>query len=117
MTSDPLPFIWTASVKLKKTCKWAGLDDVTYIYSNPDGDVSGVCTTAATLPGTYNKNDNVFVQQSCSSFSPELMKGANLLVLVFFTHHETFDDVLMFNFPIPGYVNGEEQKMKILTDS
>lgn len=33
---DPLPFHWTSTVKLKKNLKWAGVDDVSYIYSNPN---------------------------------------------------------------------------------
>lgn len=64
--SDPLPFKWTATIKVKKTCKWAGLDDVSYIYSNPDDTIEGKCMTAATLPGTYSKNDNVTIQQTCT---------------------------------------------------
>ncbi len=87
VTSDPLPFTWTTTIKLKKTCKWAGTDDVYYIYSNPDQTIEGKCNTAATLPGTFNKNDNVTIQQTCSSFNPPLEKGATLVVLVFYTHH------------------------------
>lgn len=34
--NDPFPFHWTATVRLKKNLKWAGQDDVQYIYSNPD---------------------------------------------------------------------------------
>lgn len=37
--SDPLPFRWTSTVKLSKNVKWAGPDDVKYIYSNPDGSI------------------------------------------------------------------------------
>lgn len=117
VTSDPLPFTWTTTLKLKKNCKWAGLDDVYYIYSNPDQTIEGKCTTAATLPGNYSKNDNVTIQQTCTSFTPALMKGANLVVMVFYTHHETFDDVLMYNFPIPGYVNDGEAQPRILGNS
>jgi hypothetical protein len=36
VSNDPLPFNWTATIKLKKACKWAGIDDIYYIYSNPD---------------------------------------------------------------------------------
>lgn len=45
------------------------------------------------------------------------MKGANLLVMVFYTHHETFDDVLMYNFPIPGFVNDQEAEMTVLSNT
>jgi hypothetical protein len=107
--SDPLPFKWTATIKLKKACKWAGLDDVRFIYSNPDESIEGSCNTGATLPGNFSKNDNITIQQSCNSFSPPLEKGATLVVLVFYTHHDSFDDVLMYNFPIPGYVNQHAQ--------
>lgn len=113
--SDPLPFKWTTVIKLKKACKWAGLDDITYIYSNPDDTIDGSCITAASLPGTYNKNDNISIQQTCTSFNPPLVKGANLVVMVFYTHHETFDDVLMYNFPIPGYVNIVNDQPALLT--
>lgn len=41
----------------------------------------------------------------CLSFTPPLQKGANLVVLMFYSHHDSFDDVLMINVPIPGYVN------------
>ena len=37
--SDPLPFHWISTVKLNKNVKWAGPDDVKYIYSNPDGSI------------------------------------------------------------------------------
>lgn len=114
VTSDPLPFTWSTIIKLKKTCKWAGIDDVSYIYSNPDQTIEGTCTTGTTLPGSYSKNDNITIQQTCRSFSPPLEKGATLLVLVFYTHHETFDDVLMYNFPIPGYINNKEE-VRVLT--
>lgn len=103
--SDPLPFKWTTTIKLKKGCKWAGLDDIRFIYSNPDDSIEATCNTAATLPGNFSKNDNITIQQTCSSFSPPLQKGANLVVIVFYTHHDSFDDVLMYNFPIPGYIN------------
>lgn len=103
--SDPVPFKWTTTIKLKKSVKWAGLDDVQYIYSNPDDSIEGICSTAASLPGTYSRNDNVTIQQSCTSFNPALVKGANLVVIVFYTHQSSFDDVLMYNFPIPGYIN------------
>ena len=26
-----------------------------------------------------------------------------LTIMAFYSHHDTIDDVLMFNFPIPGY--------------
>lgn len=42
-------------MKLKKNVKWAGLDDVTYIYSNPDDTVSADCLVATPLPGNYSK--------------------------------------------------------------
>ena len=29
-------------------------------------------------------------------------KYASLTILFFYTHHDTFDDVLMYNYPIPG---------------
>jgi hypothetical protein len=109
---DPLPFIWTTSIKLKKSCKWAGLDDLAYIYSNPDDTIEASCITAVTLPGTYSKNDNISIQQS---FDPPLVKGANLMVIVFYTHHDSFDDVLMYNFPIPGYVNIVTDEPTLLT--
>ena len=32
---DPVPFKWTATIKVKKNVKWAGIDDIKYIYSNP----------------------------------------------------------------------------------
>jgi hypothetical protein len=64
---------------LKKSVKWAGLDDVQYIYSNPDDVIEGTCSTAASLPGAYSKNDNVTIQQSCTSFNPALVKGRILL--------------------------------------
>lgn len=31
------------------------------------------------------------------------MYGASLAIIFFYTHHDSFDDVLMFSFPIPGY--------------
>ena len=102
--NDPFPFHWTATVRLKKNLKWAGADDVSYIYSNPDETVEGNCTLATPLAGNYSKNDNLTIEQTCFSFNPPLVKGASLLVLYFYTHHESIDDVLMFNYPIPGYV-------------
>lgn len=36
---DPFPFNYTASVQLKKDIKWTGIEDVRYIYSNPDQTV------------------------------------------------------------------------------
>jgi hypothetical protein len=114
--SDPLPFQWSSTIKLKKNCKWAGLDDVYIIYSNPDETISGTCNIAVTLAGAYNKNDNIYISQSCYSFNPPLMKGANLLVIAFYTHHETLDDVLMYNFPIPGYVNIATDEPTLLSD-
>ncbi len=103
--SDPLPFRWETTIKLKKNVKWAGVDDVYIIYSNPDQTITGNCQTAATLPGNFSKNDNVLISQTCTSFTPPLVVGANLVVMVFYTHHDSFDDVLMYNFPIPGYIN------------
>ena len=94
-----------------------GLDDVYYIYSNPDQTIDGKCTTAATLPGSYSKNDNITIQQTCTSFTPALIQGANLIVMVFYTHHETFDNVLMYNFPIPGYVNDQDTQARVLGNS
>ena len=117
VASDPLPFTWTTTLKLKKNCKWVGLDDVYYIYSNPDQTIDGKCTTTATLPGSYSKNDNITIQQTCTSFTPALIQGANLIVMVFYTHHETFDDVLMYNFPIPGYVNDQDTQARVLGNS
>jgi len=111
--NDPFPFQWTASVQLKKNIKWQGIDDVRYFYSNPDETVEGNCTLATPLPGTYNKNSNLTIEQTCFSFNPPLVKGANLLVLYFYTHHDSFDDVLMFNYPIPGYVIHPRQPQPI----
>lgn len=85
--SDPLPFHWTATVRLKKNLKWAGQDDVSYIYSNPDDTVVGNCSTATPLPGNFNKNDNLTIEQTCYSFDPPLVKGANLMIIFFLTHH------------------------------
>lgn len=59
--SDPLPFKWTTTIKLKKSCKWQGVDDIYIIYANPDETIAGKCTLAATLPGTLSKNDNVTI--------------------------------------------------------
>jgi len=103
--SDPIPFRWTATIKAKKNLKWAGLDDVTYIYSNPDQTIVGNCTLAAPLPGAINKNDNITIEQTCYRFDPPMDKYASLVILFFYTHHDTFDDVLMYNFPIPGVNN------------
>ena len=75
-----------------------------YFYSNPDETVEGNCTLATPLAGNYSKNDNLTIEQTCFGFNPPLVKGASLLVLYFYTHHDSFDDVLMFNYPIPGYV-------------
>lgn len=63
VTSDPLPFKWTSTIKLKKNLKWAGLDDVSYIYSNPNETVSSTCNTGAPLPGSYSRNDNLTISQ------------------------------------------------------
>jgi hypothetical protein len=60
---------------------------------------------ATTNQGSYNKNDNIYIQQTCYEFMPPLEKGANLVVMVFYTHHDSFDDVLMYSVPIPGYIN------------
>jgi hypothetical protein len=120
VVSDPLPFKWTTTFKLKKNCKWAGVDDVYIIYSNPDETIEGKCTLAAPLPGAYNKGDTITIEQTCNSFNPPLVKGANLVVMVFYTHHDSFDDVLMYNFPIPGYINEpvtqltQEERKKII---
>ena len=59
--NDPLPFHWTSTVKLKKNIKWAGVDDVSYIYSNSNESLVGNCTLAASAPGAYNKNDNITI--------------------------------------------------------
>ena len=108
MLNDPLPFHWTATIKAKKNVKWAGKDDVSYIYSNPDGTLEGNCSLATPLPGTFNKNDNITIEQTCFSFSEPLAKYANLVIMFFYTHHDSLDDVLMFNYPIPGYSMGYE---------
>jgi hypothetical protein len=114
--SDPLPFRWETTIKLKKAVKWAGIDDVYIIYSNPDQTITGNCQTAATLPGNFSKNDNVLISQTCTSFTPPLVVGANLLVMVFYTHHDSFDDVLMYNFPIPGYINDSPHPTPLTAD-
>ena len=80
-----------------------------YFYSNPDETVEGNCTLATPLAGSYSKNDNLTIEQTCFGFNPPLVKGASLLVLYFYTHHDSFDDVLMFNYPIPGYVISPRQ--------
>jgi hypothetical protein len=108
-----LPFKWTSTVKLKKNVKWAGLDDVSYIYSNANETVTSTCNLGAPLPGTYSRNDNLTISQECTKFEPKLFYGASLAVIFFYTHHDSFDDVLMFNFPIPGY-NSEDEKPRIL---
>ncbi len=36
------------------------------------------------------------------------MKGATLVIIFFYTHHDSFDDVLMYKFPIPGYINDKK---------
>ena len=59
--SDPIPFRWTSTIKVKKNVKWAGLDDISYIYSNPDQTITGNCSTAAPLPGNFSKNDNITI--------------------------------------------------------
>ena len=103
--NDPFPFHWTATVRLKKNVKWAGADDVSYIYSNPDESVESNCSLATPKVGNYSKNDNLTIEQICyRDTNPPLVKGANLVILFFYTHHESFDDVLMFNYPIPGYI-------------
>ncbi len=102
VASDPLPFKWSSTIQAKKNVKWAGIDDFYTIYSNPDQTIVANCSNAASLPGNFTKNDNIFLQQTCFGFDPPLEKYATLVVLVFYTHHETFDDVLMYNFPIPG---------------
>jgi hypothetical protein len=114
---DPLPFKWTTTISLKKSCQWAGVDDVFYIYSNPDGTIIGNCFLAAPLPATFKKGDEITIEQTCTSFSPLLVNGANLLVLVFYTHHDSLDDVLMYNFPIPGYITEEHTNPKLLSKS
>lgn len=105
VSHDPLPFTWTSTVTLKKGLKWAGIDDVKILYSNPNETVSSNCTLTVPLPGTYNKNANLTIEQTCTSFTPALFKGATLAIIFFYTHHDSFDDVLMYNFPIPGYIN------------
>jgi len=71
---------------------------------------------ASPVPGTYSKNDNITIAQTCNSFDPPLVKGANLIVMVFYTHHDSFDDVLMYNFPIPGYINeGDNETPQLLS--
>lgn len=104
--SDPLPFRWTSTIKAKKNLKWAGLDDIRYIYSNPDQTITGNCTLAAPLPGDFAKNEEIVIEQTCYRFDPPMDKYASLLLLFFYSHHDTFDDVLMFNFPIPGVNSG-----------
>jgi hypothetical protein len=106
--SDPLPFHWTSTITLKKNVKWAGIDDIYYIYSNPDDTLEANCTLAAPLPGNYSRGANLTIEQTCFKFTPQLVRGANLVVMFFYTHHDSFDDVLMYNYPIPGYINLEE---------
>ncbi len=113
VSHDPLPFKWTSTIKLKKNVKWAGVDDVQYIYSNPNETVAASCSLAAPLPGAYNKNDNLTIEQTCSKYDPPLFKGANLVIMFFYTHHDSFDDVLMYTFPIPGYINAEEKPREL----
>jgi hypothetical protein len=72
---------------------------------------------AAPLPATFQKGDSITIEQTCISFSPPLVKGANLLVLVFYTHHDSFDDVMIYNFPIPGYITEEHKNPKLLSKS
>ena len=43
----------------------------------------------------------LFIEQTCFRFDPFLDKHANLLVLFFYTRHDTFDYTLMYDFPIP----------------
>jgi hypothetical protein len=90
--------------------KWEGTDDVQYIYSNPDQSVEANCSLATPKPGSYNKNDNLTIGQECiRDTNPPLVKGATLVIIFFYTHHESFDDVLMFNYPIPGYIMDPRQ--------
>jgi len=100
--NDPLPFHWTSTVKLKKNLKWAGADDVSYMYSNSNESLIANCTLATPQPGTYNKNDTITIAQTCYGFVPSLQKYATLIILFFYTHHDSIDDVLMYNYPIPG---------------
>lgn len=100
--NDPMPFHWTSTVRLKKNIKWAGIDDVSYIYSNSNESVIANCTLAAPEPGTYSRNDNITIEQTCFNFNPQLAKYATLIILFFYSHHDSFDDVLMYNYPIPG---------------
>jgi hypothetical protein len=106
--SDPLPFHWTSTITLKKNVKWAGIDDVSYLYSNSDETLKANCTLAAPLPGNYNQGVNLTIEQTCFKFTPQLVKGAKLLATFFQTHQERFSDVLVYNYPIPGYINLDE---------
>ena len=56
---DPFPFHYTATIKLKKNVKWAGIDDVSIMYANPDDSVEGNCTTTIPVPTNYSKGSNV----------------------------------------------------------
>ena len=86
--NDPFPFHWTATIRLKKNIKWAGIDDVQYIYSNPDESVEANCSLATPKVGNYSKNDNLTIEQICyRDTNPPLVKGANLVILFFYTHH------------------------------
>ena len=80
--TDPFPFQWSATIKLRKNVKWAGVDDVKYIYSNPDESVEANCSMTLPLVGNYSKNDNLTIEQICSKdTNPPLVKGANLVII------------------------------------
>ena len=83
---DPLPFHWTTTIKLKKNVKWAGMDDVKVIYSNPNETLTVNCTMTVPTPGTYSHGDSLTVEHQCTKFTPALMQGATLAVMFFLTH-------------------------------
>ena len=83
---DPLPFKWTSSIKLKKSLKWAGIDDVKIIYSNPNETLTVNCTLTVPPPGPYTSKDTLTIEQECTKFTPALMQGASLAIMFFPTH-------------------------------
>ena len=101
--NDPLPFKWKVTLLIKKALKWAGVDDIKIFYANPHETVESNCSLAVPDAGQYKPNSKLSFEQTCYSFDPQLQKYAMLTIMVFYSHHDTIDDVLMFTFPIPGY--------------
>jgi hypothetical protein len=89
---NPFPFIWEATVTLTKDYTWHGLDDVFFIYSNPDSfPIKANCTTAVPLPGQYKAGDHLSIQQTCYSFDKPLKKGSHVSFWMFYSY-EKFPD-------------------------